>query len=94
MRAAAARKAARAASQNEVTRGEVDLDAYADVDGAWREIGLAAPARRALIDEGLYKLSDLRKVSIDLIKDLHGMGPNTIRILISEMKKKDLSFRK
>jgi len=94
MRAAAARKAARAASQNEILRGEVDLDAYADVDGAWRELGLAAPARRALIDEGLYKLSDLRKVSLDLIKDLHGMGPNTIRILISEMKKKDLSFRK
>jgi hypothetical protein len=94
MRAAAARKAARSTNQNEIQRGEVDLDAYADVDGAWREIGLAAPARRALIDEGLYKLSDLRKVSLDLIKDLHGMGPNTIRILISEMKKKDLSFRK
>ena len=55
---------------------------------------MAAPARRALIDEGLYKLSDLRKVSIDLVKDLHGMGPNAIRILINEMKKKDLSFRK
>ena len=94
MRAAAARKAAKALSDCAVTNGEVDLDAYAEVDGAWREIGLAAPARRALIDEGLYKLSDLRKVSIDLVKDLHGMGPNAIRILINEMKKKDLSFRK
>ena len=94
MRAAAARKAERAASKCPVTRGEVDLDAYADVDGAWREIGISAPARRALIDEGLYKLSDLRKVSLDLVKDLHGVGPNVIRILINEMKKSDLSFRK
>lgn len=93
MRAAAARKAERAASNCAVTRGEVDLDAYAAVDGAWREIGISAPARRALIDEGFYKLSDLRKVSIDVIKDLHGVGPNVIRILINEMKKSDLSFR-
>ena len=94
MRAAAERKAARAASQSDVTRGEVDLDAYADVDGPWRELGLAAPARRALIDDGYYKLSDLRKTSLDAIKDLHGMGPNAIRILTNAMKKADLSFRK
>ena len=93
MRAAAKRSAARDESQCEVTRGEVDLDAYADVDGAWRELGLAAPARRALIDDGYYKLSDLRKTSLDEIKSLHGMGPNAIRILISAMKKADLSFR-
>ena len=94
MRAAAERRAARAASQCEVTRGEVDLDAYAEVDGHWRELGLAAPARRALIDDGYYKLSDLRKTSLDAIKDLHGMGPNAIRILTAAMKKADLSFRK
>ena len=92
MRAAAERKAARAISAS--TQNEVDLDAYAGVDGPWRELGLSAPARRALIDEGYYKLSDLRKVSLDAIKDLHGMGPNTIRILTTAMKKADLSFRK
>jgi hypothetical protein len=31
-----------------VTRGEVDLDAYAELDGEWRKIGIAAPARRAI----------------------------------------------
>jgi len=77
-----------------VTNGDVDLDYYASVDGAWVEIGLAAPARRALIDDGMFKLSDLRKTSLDAIKELHGMGPNAIRILITEMKKADLSFRK
>jgi hypothetical protein len=92
MRAAAERKAARAVSAS--TQNEVDLDAYAGVDGPWRELGLSAPARRALIDEGYYKLSDLRKVSLDAIKDLHGMGPNAIRILTTAMKKADLSFRK
>ena len=92
MRAAAARKAQRAQSSS--THNETDLDAYADVDGAWRELGLAAPVRRALIDDGYYKLSDLRKTSLDAIKELHGMGPNAIRILISAMKKADLSFRK
>jgi hypothetical protein len=94
MRAAAERKAARAASQSETNRSEVDLDAYAEVDGPWRELGLAAPARRAMIDDGYYKLSDLRKTSLDAIKELHGMGPNAIRILTTAMKKADLSFRK
>ena len=94
MRAAAQRKAEKSMSNCGVTNGEVDLDAYAAVDGAWVELGLAAPARRALIDEGLYKVSDLRKYSLDAIKDLHGMGPNAIRILITAMKKSDISFRK
>ena len=91
MRAAAARKAERAVSAS--AHNDVDLDAYAGVDGPWRELGLAAPVRRALIDEGYYKLSDLRKTSLDAIKELHGMGPNAIRILTTAMKKADLSFR-
>jgi len=94
MREAAARRAAKAKdSNNSNNGGEVDLDAYAAVDGIWVELGLAAPARRALIDEGLYKVSDLRKYSLDAIKDLHGMGPNAIRILITAMKKSDINFR-
>ncbi|MEY3893780.1 MAG: hypothetical protein RIR78_558 [Actinomycetota bacterium] len=94
MRAAAQRKAEKSQSRSTSSASEVDLDAYAEVDGAWLELGLAAPARRALIDEGLYKVSDLRKYSLDAIKDLHGMGPNAIRILITAMKKSDISFRK
>ena len=94
MRAAAQRKAEKAQNRSAVSNSDVDLDAYAAVDGVWVELGLAAPARRALIDEGLYKVSDLRKYSLDAIKDLHGMGPNAIRILITAMKKSDISFRK
>lgn len=76
------------------TGGEVDLQYYASVDQYWCEIGLAAPARRALIDDGNFKLSDLRKSSLAAIKSLDGMGPNAIRILTEEMKKADMSFRK
>lgn len=97
-RAAAARREEKKNQSNQsncpVTNDEVDLDYYASVDGAWREIGLAAPARRALIDDGMFKLSDLRKTSLAAVKELHGMGPNAIRVLIAEMKKADLSFRK
>lgn len=93
MRAAAERRSEKAAAKCAVTRGEVDLDSYAEVDGAWRELGIPAPARRALIDDGHYKLSDLRKVSLAALKELHGIGPNVIRILVSEMKKADIQFR-
>jgi hypothetical protein len=94
-RAAAARreekkKQSRIVSTNQTT----ELDRYQSLDSTWREIGLAAPARRALVDDGLLELADLRKVSLAAVKDLHGMGPNAIRILTSEMKKADLSFRK
>jgi hypothetical protein len=99
-RAAAARREEKklqklnAPSEADSSNSDVDLDYYASVDQAWRELGLAAPARRALIDDGLFKLSDLRKTSLAAVKELHGMGPNAIRILTTEMKKADLSFRK
>jgi hypothetical protein len=99
-RAAAARREEKkmqrlnARPQTDSSHCDVDLDYYESVDQVWRELGLAAPARRALIDDGLFKLSDLRKTSLAAVKELHGMGPNAIRILTSEMKKADLSFRK
>ena len=94
-RAGAANRAEKKASKESPASNNSDLiDAYESVDHHWREIGLAAPARRALIDDGLFQLSDLRKVSLAAIKELHGMGPNAIRLLVAEMKKTDLSFRK
>jgi len=98
-RAAAARreekKLQKLNSQSQAdSNSDIDLDYYASVDQVWVQLGLAGPARRALIDDGLFKLSDLRKTSLAAVKELHGMGPNAIRILITEMKKADLSFRK
>ena len=93
-KAAAERRAEKARIDSAAAAGEVDLDKYAELDANWREIGLAAPARRALVDDGLFSVSDLRKTSLAALKELHGMGPNAIRILVAEMKKADLSFRK
>ena len=94
-RAGAVRRAEKKArDESSATKSDHGLDGYEAVDGHWREIGLAAPARRALIDDGLFTVSDLRKTSLSALKELHGMGPNAIRVLVSEMKKADLSFRK
>jgi hypothetical protein len=94
-RAGAANRAEKKANRESVVSNSSDvLDAYESVDHYWREIGLTAPARRALIDDGLFQLSDLRKISLAAIKELNGMAPNAIRVLVAEMKKADLSFRK
>jgi hypothetical protein len=92
--AAARREEKKQKPQSVATNGTAEIEHYEAVDGAWREIGLPAPARRALIDDGLFELADLRKVSLAAVKELHGMGPNAIRVLVNEMKKADLSFRK
>ena len=93
-KAAAANRAAKIAERENLTTSDPSpTDDYFDQDGNWRVIGLATPARRSLIDEGFYQLSDLRKVSLDALKELDGMSPNAIRILVAEMKKQDLSFR-
>jgi hypothetical protein len=91
MRAAAARRAEKAASKSEVR--EVMDDPYSAVDQDWVALGISAPARRALIDEGYYSLPDLRKASLKALKELHGVGPNVIRILVAQMKKEDIQFR-
>ena len=76
-----------------VQRGEVDLNKYEKLDGVWRDLGLAAPARRALVDAKLLKISDLKKFSETDLKKLHGMGPNAIKTLKSAMKKSKISFK-
>ena len=93
-KAAAAHRAQKKAERDSlVAQVDSKADSYMEVDGDWRAIGLAAPARRALIDDGLYRLSDLRKTSLSALKELPGMGPNAVRVLVAEMKKADLSFR-
>ena len=76
-----------------VTQGLVDLEKYAKLDTFWKSIKIAAPARRALINRKLFKLSDLKKISEKDLKSLHGMGPNALKIIKKEMKKKQMSFK-
>jgi|AACY02.1.fsa_nt_gi uncharacterized protein YdhG (YjbR/CyaY superfamily) len=68
-------------SQCPVRQGAIDLNRYAMLDKAWRELGLAAPARRALIDHKLYKISDLKKFTMREVSDFHGIGSNALVIL-------------
>jgi len=76
-----------------VTNGEVDLAKYEKLDREWREIGLAAPARRALVDAKLYKVSDLRKISVDDLEGLHGMGKSAVARIKVIMNAKKIKFR-
>ena len=77
-----------------VTRGEIDRDAYARRDGEWRAIGLAAPARRALVDAGLTELSGLSNWTRAELTALHGMGPRALDIIDEALMSKGFSFRR
>lgn len=66
-----------------VTSGEVDITKYENLDRAWRTLGLAAPARRALVDANLHEVRDLQKIKLSELAQLHGMGPKAIEILIT-----------
>lgn len=64
------------------------------LDSEWLKIGLAAPARRALTGAKLYRVSDLRKISLEELMGLHGMGKSAVARLRVIMDAKKISFRK
>ncbi len=72
---------------------QAELDRYESLDREWREYGIAAPARRALVDARLYKVSDLRKISQGDLEELHGMGKSAIARLKVLMNAKKIKFR-
>jgi hypothetical protein len=80
-------------SKHPAIEGESDPTKYEALDGEWRKIGLAAPARRALVDAKLYKVSDLRKISLSDLNNLHGMGKSAIARLSAIMEAKKIRFR-
>ena len=71
---------------------QAELDRYESLDREWREYGFSAPARRALVDAKLYKVSDLRKISQSNLEDLHGMGKSAIARLKVLMNAKKIKF--
>jgi hypothetical protein len=83
----------KADSKRSSTRGDLNQTQYELFDGEWRKIGLAAPARRALVDAKLYKVSDLRKISLAELTELHGMGKSAIARLSAIMEAKKIRFR-
>lgn len=79
-------------SNQELDISQAELDRYESLDREWREYGISAPARRALVDAKLYKVSDLRKISLTDLEDLHGMGKSAIARLKVLMNAKKIKF--
>ena len=72
---------------------QAELDRYEKLDQEWREYNIAAPARRALVDAKLSKVSDLRKISLAELESLHGMGKSAVARLKVLMNAKKIKFR-
>lgn len=54
---------------------------------------LSAPARRALVNEGITTPGKLAKYSLEEILRLHGMGPRSIPILKKALRSEGMAFR-
>lgn len=63
-------------------------------DAEWKALGLAAPARRALINAKILKLSQLAKHREADVAALHGMGPNALKTIKAAMKTSKITFKK
>lgn len=61
-------------------------------DTVWRTIGLAAPARRALVNVGIMSFDDLSEWTQSGVMDLHGVGPNAMAALTKAMDEAGCSF--
>jgi uncharacterized protein YdhG (YjbR/CyaY superfamily) len=68
-------------SQCPVKQGKVDLRKYESKDSVWRDLGLAAPARRGLVDKRILKVSDLNRYSDQDLAAIHGIGISALEIL-------------
>jgi hypothetical protein len=64
-----------------------------DLEREWLNIGLSGPARRALVNAKLYKVSDLRKISLDELVGMHGMGKSSVARIRVIMDAKKIRFR-
>ena len=80
-------------SQCPVKQGKVDLSKYEKLDTYWRDLGVAAPARRGLVDNKILKLTDLKKVTKEDFMNIHAMGPAAAKLITHEMRKKGIKFK-
>ncbi len=70
-----------------------DSSSYDAFDGEWRAIGLSGPARRALVNAKLYKVSDLRKITSAELDQMYGIGKSAIARVKQIMEAKKIRFR-
>ncbi|MEI7420314.1 MAG: hypothetical protein WCK24_05610 [Actinomycetes bacterium] len=65
----------------------------AKLEAGWFKIGLTAPARKALVEAKLYKVSDLRKISLDELEAMPGIAKSSIARIKVIMAAKRIEFR-
>lgn len=80
-------------SQCQVAQGKGDISKYNNLDSNWRQLGIASPARRGLVDNKIFETIDLQKVTRDQLKSIHGIGDFALSVLIKDMKKKKIRFK-
>ncbi len=81
-------------SQCPVKTGRVNLHNYKKLDGYWKSLGIAAPARRGLVDNKIFTLNDLRKWrEIDFMA-IHAIGPSSSGVIKRAMRENKISFLK
>lgn len=71
----------------------VEATHYETHDAEWRKIGLSGPARRALVDAKLYRVSDLRKITLEELTSMHGVSKSSIARIKVIMEAKRIQFR-
>lgn len=62
------------------------------LESEWYKIGLTGPARKALVEAKLYKVSDLRKVTLQQLNSLPGMSKSSVARIQVIMKAKKIPF--
>jgi hypothetical protein len=62
------------------------------LDCAWQELGLAAPARRALISADITSLPDLTAWRVADLAQLHGIGTHAMIRLRQALADAQLAF--
>lgn len=63
-----------------------DYKQYELHDKIWRNYGLAAPARRALVRAGIFEEKHLRMHTVDELRQLHGIGNKALEQLEAIMR--------
>ena len=81
-------------SQCPIKRGTLKTTRYEALDGYWKSIGIAAPARRGLVDRNLLKINDLKRLTRKAFLEIHAIGPKAAKIIFQEMKRNKIAFRR
>ena len=63
------------------------------LEAEWSRIGLSGPARKALVEAKLYKVSDLRKITSKELDAMPGMAKSSIARIKVIMAAKKINFR-